>query len=290
MNEVALTFECEGEPLVGVLHPGSGKRTGLIIVVGGPQYRVGSHRQFVLLARDLAAAGYPVLRFDVRGMGDSGGAPRDFEHIGADIAAAVHCLLQNEARLERIVLWGLCDGASASLMYAARDERIRGLILLNPWVRSPAGLAETYVKHYYAQRFFSRDFWRTLVSSGPARVATMLRELLRNLRLAAQAGAKPQAGEVFTERMRRAAEAFRGGMLVVISGNDLTAQEFESHCARSAAWQSVFQRPTTVRRKLEGADHTFSSKQWRDTVSGWTREWLDEHSAGGGHARPAARD
>jgi uncharacterized protein len=292
MSETALTFDCEQEPLLGVLHPASGKRTGVIVVVGGPQYRIGSHRQFVLLARDLAAVGYPVLRFDVRGMGDSGGAPRDFEHIAPDIAAAVECLLQNNPGLEQIVLWGLCDGASASLMYAARDERIRGLVLLNPWVRSQAGIAEAYVKHYYLQRLFSQDFWRTLLSSGPARIATMLRELLRNLRLAARAGAKPQTPEVFTERMRRAAEEFRGAILVVISGNDLTGQEFESHCAHSGSWQSVFKRPTTVQHRLEGADHTFSKKQWRDTVSAWTRQWLDERFADSPPrppAEPAAR-
>ena len=39
----------------------------MVIVVGGPQYRAGSHRQFTLLARHIAAAGYPVLRFDARG-------------------------------------------------------------------------------------------------------------------------------------------------------------------------------------------------------------------------------
>ena len=48
-------------------------------MVGGPQYRVGSHRQFTLMARAFAAAGYPVLRFDYRGIGDSEGESRGFE-------------------------------------------------------------------------------------------------------------------------------------------------------------------------------------------------------------------
>ena len=42
---------------------------GMLIVVGGPQYRAGSHRQFTLLARDVAATGVPTMRFDYRGMG-----------------------------------------------------------------------------------------------------------------------------------------------------------------------------------------------------------------------------
>ena len=49
--ERALTFDCCGERLVGVLaEPAAFSKLGLVLVVGGPQYRVGSHRQFVLNA------------------------------------------------------------------------------------------------------------------------------------------------------------------------------------------------------------------------------------------------
>ena len=58
-SEQTLVFECAGEQLLGVAHRGKAS-TGVLVVVGGPQYRVGSHRQFVLMARDLAKAGYPV--------------------------------------------------------------------------------------------------------------------------------------------------------------------------------------------------------------------------------------
>jgi len=62
-QELAFTFDCEGETLVGILHqptrPSQGRdaqRTGVVVVVDGPQHRAGSHRQFVHLARHLAAA------------------------------------------------------------------------------------------------------------------------------------------------------------------------------------------------------------------------------------------
>ena len=59
--ERVLLFTCQGLSLPGILHPGAPDASrGVLVVVGGPQYRVGSHRQFVLLARDLAAAGVPV--------------------------------------------------------------------------------------------------------------------------------------------------------------------------------------------------------------------------------------
>ncbi len=81
--ERPVLFECEGEQLVGVIAlPELRRAIAVLVVVGGPQYRAGSHRQFVLLARRLAAAGFPVLRFDYRGMGDSTGAARTFEECG----------------------------------------------------------------------------------------------------------------------------------------------------------------------------------------------------------------
>ena len=74
IKEKPFIFNCNNEKLVGIIHYPEKKpyfQKGLLIVVGGPQYRVGSHRQFVLLARNLSIAGIPVMRFDYRGMGDS---------------------------------------------------------------------------------------------------------------------------------------------------------------------------------------------------------------------------
>ena len=83
VREDAVVFQCEGASLVGILHVPEREpaRIGVLVIVGGPQYRVGSHRQFVLMARSLAQSGYAVLRFDYRGMGDSDGEMRTFESV-----------------------------------------------------------------------------------------------------------------------------------------------------------------------------------------------------------------
>mgnify|MGYP000113667174 FL=1 len=96
-REQAVSFPVAGDLALGIAalpeltaelteQPGD---CGVLIAVGGPQYRVGSHRQFLLLSRRLAAEGFPVFRFDYRGMGDSDGAMRSFENVSEDIAAAV---------------------------------------------------------------------------------------------------------------------------------------------------------------------------------------------------------
>ena len=70
--EQALVFDCAGERMLGIVAiPEAAQATGVLILVGGPQYRVGSHRQFLLLARRLATDGIAAMRFDFRGMGDS---------------------------------------------------------------------------------------------------------------------------------------------------------------------------------------------------------------------------
>src|SRR5262245_13715667 len=162
-DERALTFYCEGEPLLGVLSGASCPAArGVLIVVGGPQYRSGSHRQFTLLARYLAGQGVPSLRFDYRGMGDSGGAPRTFENVDSDIRCAIDAMFGALSGLKDIVIWGLCDAASAALFYAHQDRRVSGVVMLNPWVHTEEGSASVYLRHYYVKRLFQASFWQKI--------------------------------------------------------------------------------------------------------------------------------
>ncbi|MDB5838838.1 MAG: hydrolase 1, exosortase system-associated, partial [Herminiimonas sp.] len=163
-EERTICFACEDCWLYGVLSmPERPVSRGVLIAVGGPQYRVGSHRQFTLLARYLASHGVPVMRFDYRGMGDSEGEARDFEDVDQDLRAAVDQFMREVPALEELALWGLCDAASAVLFYAHRDPRVTGLALLNPWVRTDSGIAKTYLKHYYLRHLFGRDLWKKIL-------------------------------------------------------------------------------------------------------------------------------
>src|SRR5258708_3050929 len=126
-DEHAFMFDCEGESLVGILSgAGLPAGRGVLIVVGGPQYRVGSHRQFALVARHLAESGVPALRFDYRGMGDSNGEVRTFERVEVDIRCAIDQFFASVPGLKDVVIWGLWDAASAALFYSHQDARARG--------------------------------------------------------------------------------------------------------------------------------------------------------------------
>lgn len=279
-----LVFACEGEWLTGIVTrpPLPGAR-GVLIVVGGPQYRVGSHRQFALLANDLAAAGYAAMRFDCRGMGDSSGDLRNFEETGSDLRAAVDAFFRAVPALREIVIWGLCDAASAALLHLHSEPRVAGMILLNPWVRSPQSEAVAYLKHYYWQRLRSAEPVRKLLG-GRMDVSASVRSLLSHVRSAlARRPAEPSdgpaarnvaSGTPLSGRMAAGLLRFRGPVLFILSGQDLTAKEFADVSGASRLWRRLLAEPRVSRRMIDDATHTFSRREWRDQVSAWTAGWM----------------
>jgi exosortase A-associated hydrolase 1 len=275
-EERALAFQCGDDTLVGIASvPAAPCTRGVLIVVGGPQYRVGSHRQFALLARHLAAHGIAAMRFDVRGMGDSTGDERDFEGIQDDIRAALDAFVDAVPGMRDVVLWGLCDGASAAALYAPGDARVRGLVLLNPWVRTDDGVARTTLKYHYRDRLRDPAFWRKL-ARGQFDYVGSIKSMLGLVRAAFGGDGKKRddAPASLPERMRQGLHAFGGHTLLVIGGADLTGREFCDVAASTPAWKRLSGAPRVTWRRLEEADHTFSRRAWRDQVAAWTAEWV----------------
>ena len=277
VSETALVFDCVGETLVGVLATNNAlAETGVVLVVGGPQYRAGSHRYFVQLARALAGAGFPTLRFDCRGMGDSSGGPQHFEAIADDIRAAIDALQQRSPTVRQVVLWGLCDGASAALLYlqAAADPRVAGLCLLNPWVRSQVSLARTQIKHYYPQRLMHRGFWLKLLS-GRVTISALSR-LWRSIGLAFSGTTSAPS---YQQRMASALAAFPGPVLLLLSETDYTAKEFVEFTQSDRGWQVALARARVQRQVLPDADHTLSGAATKAQAQGIMQAWLREQFA-----------
>lgn len=286
VDELPVSFLCEGLRLHGILHrPQRASPRAVLLIVGGPQYRVGSHRQFVLLARALAARGSAVLRFDYRGMGDSEGDTRSFEAINADARAAIDALMAAIPQAREVVIWGLCDAASAALFYASSDPRVRGLVLVNPWAREAAGLARAYLRHYYLRRLVDAQAWRQLFS-GRGRLQRAIGSVAQTVRAALGTGSAHEADSAsvsapatpsrrpLIERMADGATRFAGPVLLIISGDDITAAEFKAAAQGSRRWRKVLRRRDVTQRHLEAADHTFSRREWRDQVAEWTQAWL----------------
>lgn len=288
-TEIPISFRCGDADLVGMVHrpavPSVGAtsgspRRGVLIVVGGPQYRIGSHRQFLLLARALSDAGIAAMRFDYRGLGDSGGEFAGFENIDDDIHAAADAFQQAVPGLEEIVLWGLCDAASAILFYAPGDSRITASVLLNPWVRSETGYAKTQLRHYYLQRLTSREMW-SKIFRGRFQLFDSLGSFFGTVRTATSDStnendnvADNTGGNPLADRMADGLARYARPVLLIMSGNDLTAREFDDAVKASSRWQKLIADGRMTRRDLPAADHTFSRRTWRDDVADITIKWI----------------
>lgn len=279
VRELPLRFRSAAEDaeaqarMVGILSlPAAPGPRGILIVTGGPQYRVGSHRQFVLLARALAAQGWPVLRFDLRGMGDSEGSARDYRAAGPDIAGALAQFFDAVPTLREVVLWGLCDGATAAACHAPRDARVYALILLNPWVRSSAGLARATLRHYYLPRLLQSAFWRKLASGGVRTGASLAS--LRQAAAATLAQTQTQEDDAPAPALLRALTQFQGKVLLILSGDDLGAREWQALLHGGGAWRAVAARAQWTQAQVDGANHTFASAAWRGEVEQLCARWL----------------
>jgi exosortase A-associated hydrolase 1 len=289
VQERAITIRGPQADMLGIVSQPAADQpastTGVVIVVGGAQYRVGSHRQFIQLARHLAAHGYPVLRFDFPGMGDSPGESSSFEDTAPHIQAAIDHLQTACPGVQRVVLWGLCDGASASLLYleATQDPRVAGLALLNPWVRSEVGLARAQVKYYYRQRVLEPAFWRKLFTGGVGWQA--LRSFGSTLRTMRSRPTQAIAA-TFQERMAQAWRAFPGPILLLLSQRDLTAQEFDSLLRSEAAWIGALDSEKVSCVALVDADHTCSHPNAKQMVLSSCLSWLSTAQKKGDHRSP----
>lgn len=277
-TELTFIFPCGDEAMLGMLAaPEKRGVTGVLIVVGGPQYRVGSHRQFLLLSRALATRGYPTMRFDYRGMGDSQGELRNFEMVSEDISAAIEAFSVRFPQMKQVILWGLCDAASAILLYLdeTNDARVAGVCLLNPWVRSETTLARTQIKHYYGQRLVQSEFWLKLFS-GKLGIGKALVGFSRNLASSLQSCQRNAHGQTrnFQQKMEQALCNYNGAVLLVLSGADYTAKEFLEYVGTSNAFSSALLRPNVTRVDIPDADHTFSTAEWRGAVETATASWL----------------
>jgi exosortase A-associated hydrolase 1 len=286
-EDQAICFECGKDLLYGVLSmPEKFGSRGVLILVGGGQYRVGSHRQFTLLARYLASNGIPVMRFDFSGMGDSEGERRAFDQVDDEISCALDHFAERVPGMTDAVIWGLCDAASAALFYAHQDARVKGLVLLNPWVRTEAGIAKAYLRHYYLSRIFDSEMWRKVLRGrfDAIRAGRSLWTMLRTVFNRGSSrkffwGVTPSDGATMPlpDRMLDAYMQFSGQVLLILSGNDLTAREFSDLAAADGKWRALMMDSRTRCIKISDANHTFSTKAWRNQVEHsigyWIQSW-----------------
>lgn len=242
------TFECAGETLAGTLDAATGE-TGLLIVTGGTQVRVGAHRGLVRLAAAVAAAGFPVFRFERRGVGDSGGSDPGFAGSGPDIAAAVMAFRHECPHVTRIIGFGLCDGATAVALHHAAAG-IAALILANPWLIEPVAdlPPPAAIRRRYLDRLASPSAWARLLTGG-----IDYRKALRGLRAIGRSAPTPAIGG------QMASALHHGGVPVdiILANRDATAIAFANEW-RTPCFAAVRATDKVRLKEIETPAHSFA--------------------------------
>jgi pimeloyl-ACP methyl ester carboxylesterase len=132
------------------------RQPAAILLNAGLLHRIGPYRLYVSIARRLAALGFPAVRLDVAGKGDSV-RPRTgtyAEAVAADVGSAIE-LLRDALGVERVVLIGLCSGADDALAAAPAHAAVAGLVLLDGYAQRTRG----YWLRHYGARLLARRAW-----------------------------------------------------------------------------------------------------------------------------------
>lgn len=146
-------FGLPGEELFGCFHEpqkGAGKSIGIVLCYPTGRDYIFAHRAFRQLAIRLARAGFPVLRFDYFGCGDSAGdgSEGSVDRWTSDITIAID-ELKARSSATRVCLLGFRLGASLAVLSGTRLGNIEGLVLWDPVIDGVAfvdSLIESHVR------------------------------------------------------------------------------------------------------------------------------------------------
>lgn len=262
MKRRHFTFDCGAEALVGSLDMGSAK-TGLLIVSGGNEMRSGPFGSHAELADKVATAGFPVMRFDRRGVGDSSGPNTTFANSGEDIAAALGAFRAQVRGLKHIVAYGNCDAASALML--AEGKGCDALVLANPWTfepeaePEPEATVEEPAQPQMTPAAIRRHYLRRLTDP-----RALLRLLTGKVKVSQLAGSLVEAAKPapppssLAQSIAEGLKAFAGPVTLLIAENDRTGQVFLD------GWDKADPRL----RKCPGAGHSFAEPQARIWLQG----------------------
>jgi exosortase A-associated hydrolase 1 len=245
VSRLHLTFECADISLAGTLDTATGA-SGLLLVSGGNEVRSGAFSGQAALASRIAAAGFPVFRFDRRGVGDSGGENKGFRKSIKDIECALAAFRVIAPQVDRVVGFGNCDAASALML--AKGAECDALVLSNPWtieddVAIPPPEA---VRARYAEKLKNpREIARLL--TGGVNIGKLAKGLVH-------AGRRKAAPSSLAAEMAAGLATFTGRVRILLAGADRTAQAF------AGSWTP--EDPRVVR--CNGAGHAWAEPHGRD--------------------------
>lgn len=232
-----LFFGAASDPLYGCYHPPAGGRArdhAVVLCYPFGQEYIRSHRSFVQLATRLASRGFPVLRFDYFGCGDSAGASEDGRVVRwlDDIAAAGE-EIRALSGTTRLCLVGLRLGGTLATIAAATGGGVDSLVLWDPVAGGRGYLEEL--------RALQAEMLQFAYVDPKYRMQGSLEEVL-GFPVAAPLRAEIEALDLFSINGRLAER-----VLLIESGSP---QKLERLCAQLAGGADQFEHIHIAERKV----------------------------------------
>ena len=274
MKENAILFG-EDKSLVGILtNPAADvtvRKQGVVILNAGVLHRVGPNRVHVLLARALAGAGFPVLRFDFSGIGDSarraGNEP--FARQVVREAGEALDLLARSRGVSEFLLLGICSGADHGLQVSHLDKRVVGAALIDGY-NLPSLLL---LLHFYRGKLLKPRSWIRFLA-GRSLTWGLLRTL--TVESGATRATLAQAESVLPTRAEYVSQTFsladRGTELLLL----YTGQSPAYYNYRKRLRRKLARSPSRERVRVErmaDSDHVFTLSQNQGRLVDLVRSW-----------------
>jgi predicted alpha/beta hydrolase len=306
-DERPVEFRVLGERVAGMAHvprEAAAGAPGVVMLAAGESCRTSLF--YVPLARRLAREGWPVLRFDPRGIGDSDGdlgcatlaeVFRKIQRGGfvPDCLAAVD-FMERELGVGTSVLTGLCGGAITAVHAAARDPRIVGIAPLElrlEYTPLPRFQFRGTTAQYLSWAQIASSSRRTFFLLSARRGLHWLREALRRMRAAigslapiARLGRRgnatgsdgwfvrrlgPNANVTMLRALRRSLD--RGVPALCVFGDTDEPRMFEQVVPGLVRGRSDSDG-LLERRVIAGADHNFVAAGSTERLFATLTEWL----------------
>jgi pimeloyl-ACP methyl ester carboxylesterase len=271
----------------------AGTRPAILMLNAGTVHRIGPHRFYVAMARELAGMGFDVLRVDLSGIGDSPNTttPENITYPGeaeTDVRLAMD-LMTARTGATRFVLAGLCSGADIAFQLGIKEKRVAGVVMMNPrtfLVHDLATVDANKGARYYQDSLFKKDKWVKLLKGevDVVRAARMVAPKVKQMAL--------RRAQKLVDRIRPG--LFKGGddhaviedvpsalkqmaergvdTFLVVTIHDPGVDFIDTHYGDGM--QALASVRNFRREDLAGTDHTFTSVWSQGHVMSTVREHL----------------
>lgn len=254
--------------------PVTSRRNPTIVILNtGIIHRVGHHRMYVALSRELARIGFNVLRFDFAGVGDSEPRTEGLSPLDSALADIGEVLdwLEQERDTRQVVLIGLCSGADHAILHSHSDPRVVALVLMDPSIPTTA----RFYAHYILQRATRLRSYVSVAIGRSSLVRLWIRELLHGRK--ANADRRPVSLENlrfhhFLKQSYRNAINNGVQILAVFTGDTLRQTYREQMLD---AFPDVLFGDRLKLEFFQGTDHVFTSLPDRARLFEIILAWID---------------